>query len=163
GTGNVTLWPEPEISWPASLHAYAGEEETQIVPQDGTIAGAKAVRYLVVPDSTGSILIPEVRYPFFDPGTRAYAVARVPPRTLSVAPGLGVASSRANLPPLSPRSPNWAAAMTREAWPWGWLVIVFAPPFLVLLARAFRRTGPDAPAPVPARVSATRLGKLERD
>jgi hypothetical protein len=163
GIGNVTLWPEPEISWPASLHAYAGEEETQIVPQDGTIAGAKAVRYLVVPDSTGSILIPEVRYPFFDPGTRAYAVARVPPRTLSVGPGLGIASSRATLPLLSPRSPDWATAMTREAWPWGWLVIVFAPPFVVLLARALSRTRPEAAEPVPARVSATRLGKLERD
>ena len=163
GTGNVTLWPEPEIQWPASLHAYAGEEETEIKPQDGTIAGAKTVRYLVVPDSSGSVLIPEVRYPYFDPGTRAYAVARVAPRTLSVAPGLGVAASRVSLPLLPPRGSAWAPSLTRQAWPWGWLAIVFAPPIAVLLARAARRPRPEVPEPAPVRVSATRLGKLERD
>lgn len=163
GTGNVTLWPEPEISWPPSLHAYAGEEETQIVPRDGIIAGAKTVRYLVVPDSTGSILIPEVRYPYFDPGTRAYAVARVAPRTLSVAPGLGVASSRAHLPLLSPRAPAWAASLAQEAWPWGWLAIVFLPPLVLLLVRTLRAARPETPAPAPARISGTRLGKLERE
>src|SRR4029077_17023514 len=156
GTGNVTLWPEPEIWWPASLHAYAGEEETQIVPRDGIIAGAKTVRYLVVPDSTGSILIPEVRYPYFDPGIRAYAVARVSPRTLSVAPGMGLASSRTNLPLLSPRAPGWAPALAEQAWPWGWLAIVSPPPLALLLVRTFGGGRTETPTPAPARVSGTR-------
>ena len=163
GTGNVTLWPEPAISWPGSLHAYAGEEETRIEPVDGVIGGTKAVRYLVVPDSSGSVLLPEVRYPYFDPTTGGYAVARVAPRTIVVAPGLGPAASRADLPLLAPRAPAWAPSLARRAWPWGWLLIVLAPPVVLILVRLAGRPRTRARAGAPAPAGGTRLGRLERD
>src|SRR4029077_1046392 len=93
----------------------------------------------------------------------AYAVARVSPRTLSVAPGMGLASSRTNLPLLSPRAPGWAPALAEQAWPWGWLAIVFLPPLALLLVRTFGGGRTETPAPTPARVSGTRLGRLERE
>jgi hypothetical protein len=164
GTGNVSLWPEPQVSWPASFHAYAGEEDTRIEPKDGVIAGAKTVRYLAVPDSSGSVLIPEVRYPYFDPDLKSYAVARVPPRALAVSAGLGFAATRPNLPLLVPRDPAWASIFGREAWPWGWLAVLLVPPMVVgvcrLMTRPRRPTTDAAPGP---KAWGTRLGRLERD
>lgn len=163
GTGNVTLWPEPVIAWPASLHAYPGEEDTQIETRDGTVAGTKTVRYLVVPDSSGTVMLPSVRYPYFDPAARAYAVAAVPPRAIAVAPGLGLAATRPTLPLLAPRGPAWAPLLARGAWPWGWLLIVLVPPVAVLLAIVIRRARSTPRAPSPVRPWGTRLGRLERD
>ena len=150
GTGNVTLWPEPVIAWPASLHAYPGEEDTQIETRDGTVAGTKTVRYLVVPDSSGTVMLPQVRYPYFDPVTRAYALASVPPRALSVAPGLGLSATRSILPLLAPRDGALAPLLARGAWPWGWLFIALGPPVVVLITHAVRRARslPRAAAPV---------------
>jgi len=163
GTGNVTLWPEPVVAWPASLHAYPGEEDTQIETRDGTVAGTKTVRYLVVPDSSGTVMLPQVRYPYFDPATRAYAVAAVPPRAISVAPGLGLATTRPNLPLLAPRDRAWAPFLTRGAWPWGWLFIALGPPVVVLLILVVRRARALPRVPAPVRPWGTRLGRLERD
>src|SRR5206468_8788162 len=66
GVGNVALWPEPGIRWPAGFRAYAGETGTRVEPRDGRIAGTKTFHYLVVPDSSGSFLLPEIRYPYYD-------------------------------------------------------------------------------------------------
>lgn len=163
GTGNVTLWPEPEIAWPPSLHAYTGEDETTVDPQAGVIAGTKTVRYLVVPDSAGSVLLPEIRYPYFDPTTGAYVTARVAPRTLAVAPGIGIAATRPVLPLLAPGAPALSLRLARAWWPWGWLVVFALPPLVVLVDRARRRPravpAPTAPGPQ----SGTRLGRLERE
>src|SRR2546425_13297643 len=65
GVGNVALWPEPGIRWPAGFRAYAGETGMRVEPRDGRIAGTKTFHYLVVPDSTGSFLLPEIRYPYY--------------------------------------------------------------------------------------------------
>jgi len=163
GMGNVTLWPAPVIAWPSSLHAYPGEEDTQIESRDGTVAGTKMVRYLVVPDSSGSVMLPEVRYPYFDPATRAYAVASVPPRTIAVGTGMGVAAARPSLPLLTPRDPAWAPFFTEEAWPWGWLAILLVPPVLALVGLGIRRARSAPRAAAPPRAWGNRLGRLERD
>ena len=163
GTGNVALWPAPAIAWPSSLHAYPGEEDTQIESRDGTVAGTKTVRYLVVPDSSGNVLLPEVRYPYFDPGTRAYAITSVPPRVISVGAGMGLAAARQSLPLLPSEDPAWAPFFIEEAWPWGWLAIALVPPFLGLLGVTIRRARLAPRPPAPARAWGTRLGRLERD
>lgn len=163
GTGNVTLWPAPVIAWPPSLHAYPGEEDTQIESRDGTVAGTKTIRYLVVPDSSGSVVLPEIRYPYFDPGARAYAVSTVPPRVIPVGAGMGLAAARQNLPLLAPRGPAWAPFFMEAAWPWGWLAIALVPPFVGLLGVIIRRARSARRTPAPVRAWGTRLGRLERD
>src|SRR2546426_781267 len=66
GIGNVALWPEPTLRWPAGFRAYPAQTTTLLGPRDGLVAGTKTFRYLVVPDSAGSFLLPDVRYPYFD-------------------------------------------------------------------------------------------------
>jgi hypothetical protein len=164
GAGNVALWPEPAIHWPRGFRPYPGETGMRITPRDGRIAGTKMFHYLVMPDSAGSFLLPEVRYSYYDLAAGTYRAATVAPRALAVAPGIEPHAARA-LPPLARgRTPAWADELARGLVPWGWLLLLVGPPLLVWLGRR-RRAGarvegeapPAAPAPV------TRLGQLERE
>jgi len=162
GAGNVALWPEPVIRWPAGFRPYPGETAMRIAPRDGRIAGAKTFHYLVMPDSAGSFLLPEVRYPYYDLTAGDYRSATIAPRALAVAPGIEPQAARA-LPSLARgRAPAWADELARGFVPWGWLVLVVGPPLLVWLRRR-RGTVADVPAAPPAAPAPlTRLGQLER-
>ena len=164
GAGNVALWPEPSIRWPPGFRPYSGETGMRIAPRDGRIAGTKVFHYLVMPDSAGSFLLPEVRYPYYDLAAGEYRAATVAPRPLAVAPGIEPHAARA-LPPLARgRAPAWADELARSFVPWGWLVLLVGPPLLVWRRRRRGMSaaipGTAAPA-VPARL--TRLGHLERE
>jgi tetratricopeptide (TPR) repeat protein len=163
GAGNVALWPEPVIRWPAGFRPYPGETAMRIAPRDGRIAGSKTFHYLVMPDSAGSFLLPEVRYPYYDLTAGDYRSATIAPRALAVAPGIEPQAARA-LPSLARgRAPVWADELARGFVPWGWLVLVVGPPLLIWLRRR-RGTVVDAAgtAPPAAPAPLTRLGQLER-
>jgi len=174
GVGNVALWPEPGIRWPAGFRAYAGETGMRVEPRDGRIAGTKTFHYLVVPDSTGSFLLPEIRYPYYDMAAGAYGAATAAPRALAVAPGTEPRAARA-LPPLMPGTAEvWSDALARDLAPWGWLALLVGPPLVAWLWR--RRAAREVAAADelaqdggagsdggggPARPG--RLGRLERE
>jgi len=161
GVGNVALWPEPAIRWPAGFRAYAGETGMRVTPRDGRIGGTKTFHYLVVPDSAGSFLLPDVRYPYYDIAAGRYAAAATAPRALAVAPGIEPRAARA-LPPLArPAIAVWSDALARDLIPWGWLALLVGPPLVAWLSR--RRGAPRlAPDALAAAAPLTRLGRLER-
>jgi SH3 domain-containing protein len=162
GVGNVALWPEPALRWPRTFRAYAGETAMRVEPRDGRIAGAKTFHYLVVPDSAGSFVMPEVRYGYYDVTAGDWATAILAPRTLAVAPGLEPRAARA-LPALARgRTPQRLDDLARGLVPWGWLALVVGPPLIAWLWRRRRDAEPvvqDAPGPV----ALTRLGRMERE
>jgi len=162
GAGNVALWPEPVIRWPAGFRPYPGETAMRIAPRDGRIAGSKTFHYLVMPDSAGSFLLPEVRYPYYDLTAGDYRSATIAPRALAVAPGIEPQAARA-LPSLARgRAPAWADELARGFVPWGWLVLVVGPPLLIWLRRRRGTVADVAAAPSAAPAPLTRLGQLER-
>src|SRR5207249_4983012 len=164
GAGNVALWPEPAIRWPPGFRPYPGETGMRIAPRDGRIAGTKVFHYLVMPDSAGSFLLPEVRYPYYDLVAGDYRAATIAPRALVVAPGIEPHAARA-LPPLwRGGAAAWGDGLGRGLVPGGWLALLVGPPLLVWLRRrrGLAADGPGtatraAPAPL------TRLGQLERE
>ncbi|HEX4628305.1 MAG TPA: BatD family protein, partial [Gemmatimonadales bacterium] len=162
GTGNVALWPEPALHWPAGFRAYAGETEMRVEPQAGRIAGIKAFHYLVVPDSAGSFVMPEVRYRYYDIASGSFETAGLPARALAVAPGIEPRAARA-LPPLARRrAPAWSDEVARALVPWGWLALLVGPPLVAWLWRRRRLPAPvreSASGPPPL----TRLGRMERE
>src|SRR5439155_1676706 len=174
GAGNVALWPEPAIRWPPGFRPYPGETGMRIAPRDGRIAGTKVFHYLVMPDSAGSFLLPEVRYPYYDLVAGDYRAATIAPRALAVAPGIEPHAARA-LPPLwRGGAAAWVDELARGLVPWGWLALLVGPPLLVWLRRrrggalgargadAVRR-GPDAECgSVVRRGRAARRGRLVR-
>ena len=161
GTGNVALWPDPVVRFPPGMRAYAEAPVTTSNPRDGRVAGAKMFRWLVVPDSAGTALLPEVRYSYYDLARGAYAVARVPPRPLVIAPGDEPRAAR----PLPPLEPGAARSITDAAvqalGPGEWLAILILPPLAAWAAR--RRRRPVSAAAAPRRAQLSRLGGLERD
>jgi hypothetical protein len=172
GVGNVALWPEPAIGWPAGLRAYPGATAMRIDAPDGRIAGVKTFHYLVVADSAGAFLLSAARYPYYDISAGAYAVATSAARGIAVAPGLEPRPARALPPLLGDRDPAWGDALARALEPWGWLVLLVGPPLLAWLWRR-RAATPDllGESAVAARVApvvagapaGTRLGRLERE
>jgi oxygen tolerance protein BatD len=163
GVGNVALWPEPALRWPVGFRPYPAEPEARIEWLGGRVSGSKVFRYLVVPDSAGTVALPELRYPYYDLGRGAYVVARAAPRALAVAAGAEPRAARA-LPPLELAGPEaWAGALARDLLPWGWGALLCGPPLAALLWR--RRSRPHGAAePVPAVArQLTRLGRLERE
>src|SRR3989442_788728 len=149
GSGNVALWPEPAIHWPRGFRPYPGETGMRITPRDGRIAGTKVFHYLVMPDSAGSFLLPEVRYPYYDLAAGGYPTAAVARRAPAAARGLEPRAARA-LPPLARgRAPGGGDGLARVFVPGGGLVLFVGPPLLVWLGRrraAAAPVGGTAPA-----------------
>jgi len=164
GVGNVALWPEPALRWPAGFRVYPAQTEVRIAPDAGRIAGSKTVQFLAVPDSSGSFVLPEVRYAYFDPTAGRYTAATAAPRALAVAPGAEPRAARV-LPPLLPSRGEVAVDRLARQVGWeGWLVVLLVPPLLAGLARRRRHREPAAAAvPAAGRAQLTPLGRLERE
>ena len=169
GIGNVALWPPPEpaIKWPRGFRVYPAQTEVRLAPDAGRMAGSKTFHFLAVPDSSGSFVLPEVRYPYFDATTGRYAMAAAAPRALAVAPGAEPRAARV-LPPLLPARGELAVDSLSRHLGWqGWLALLLVPPLIAWGAsRRWRR------APAAAEVTSgggaggaelTPLGRLERE
>ena len=161
GLGNVALWPEPVMRWPAGFRAYPGEATVRVEPRGGRMAGSKTFHYLVVPDSVGSFLLPEIRYAYYDFAAGDYTAARAPPRALAVAQGAEPRAARP-LPPLDrSASTTWSTGLAAGLMPWGWVVLLVGPPLLAWFGR--RRLAPRraTAAEEPGATPLSRLGRLE--
>jgi len=161
GLGNVALWPEPVMRWPAGFRAYPGEATVRVEPRGGRIAGSKTFHYLVVPNSVGSFLLPEMRYAYYDFAAGDYTTARAPPRALAVAQGAEPRAARP-LPPLDRSvSETRSTALAAGLMPWGWVALLVGPPLLAWFWR--RRMAPRraAGAEEPGAARLSRLGRLE--
>ncbi|HEY6808863.1 MAG TPA: BatD family protein, partial [Gemmatimonadales bacterium] len=162
GTGNVALWPEPALRWPAGFRAYPGETETRVASAGGRVAGTKRFTYLVVPDSAGSFVLPEARFPYYDPVAGAYAEARGASRAILVAPGLAPQAVRGVLALEGEGNEPLTSLLAHGLAPWGWLAILLLPPLAVVARRRRERPRP-APRGGAAEPALTRLGRVERD
>ena len=164
GVGNVALWPppQPDLAWPTGFRAYPAQTEVVVNPVAGRIAGSKTFHVLAVPDSAGNFVLPELRYPYFNPTTGRYETATTAPRALAVAAGAEPRAARV-LPPLLVSRGEMPADRLSRQWGWqGWLAILGVPLVIAGLARR-RRTGAPAAAAVRAGPEPTRLGRLERE
>src|SRR6266852_5220829 len=163
GVGNVALWPEPALKWPAGFRVYPAQTEVRIAAQGGRVAGSKTFRFLAVHDSSGNFVLPEVRYPYFDASAGKYETATTLPRGLAVAAGAEPRAARALPPLLSRRGERDIDRLSRQAGWQGWLAVVLVPPFVAWLARRrWRRSGAAEPARRDG-PQLTRLGRLEQE
>jgi hypothetical protein len=160
GIGNAPLWPEPALEWPRGFRVYPTETDVRVEPQSGLVAGRKTFSYLVVADSPGTFVLPEVRYPYYDFAAGRYAVARAPPQTLAVLATAEPRPARALPPLLRGAVESWPSLLVRDLGPWGWLALLLGPPLLAWVARRRHPAGATAGAKAPPLSS---LGRLERE
>ncbi len=100
GQGNVALWPQPDLRWPVGGRVYPEAAEEQLVMREGRLGGRKTFKFLLVADSAGTLTLPGLQYPFYDPAGATYRIAAAPPTPIIVAPRGNRMASRAEPPPL---------------------------------------------------------------
>lgn len=160
GGGNVALWPPPALQWPAEFRSYPEETAVRLDAPGGHVGGTKTFRYLVMPDSAGVFLLPEVRYPYYDPSVRRYQVATLAARSFVAAQGGEPRAARATPELLAPGQHDWSDALTATLWPLGWLAILFLPPLWLYLR--LRRRPPPTTTVEPEVRDPGELAALER-
>jgi hypothetical protein len=160
GGGNVALWPPPAVHWPAGFRSYPEETTVRLESPGGHVGGTKTFRYLVMPDSAGVFLLPEVRYPYYDPSVKRYRVATLAPRSLVAGQGGEPRAARATPELLTPGDHDWSDALKAGLWPFGWIAILVLPP--LALYQRLRRRAPPPPAAEPVVHDPGELAMLER-
>jgi hypothetical protein len=159
GTGNVTLWPTPEIRWPASLRVYSERTEERTTLAAGLRGGEKRFRYTIVADSDGVVTLPSVRYPTFDPVGVTVRVVVAPPFSLPVFPSTGRTGDRRPLPVTGDGSIPLATRLVRGL---PGTVIAIAAPILLFagVIQRRRRRRPIALSPLSPRDPEQELHRL---
>ncbi len=146
GEGNVALWPQPEIRWPAGVRVYPEASRERVALRDGRLGGSKTFRYLLVADSAGAVSAPVLRYPYFDPVSGRYEIATSAGPALVVAPRGNRVSSRAEPPPMRLDRRRPVALRLQQALPdSGWLAVALAFPLGYWASRRRRRRAPPPP------------------
>jgi tetratricopeptide (TPR) repeat protein len=134
GEGNTALWPAPALRWAGGARAYSDKVEEKVGVAEGRVGGTKTFRYLVVPDSVGTLTLPAVSYPYFDLAEGGYRSATLSAGIVPVGPGGGTTTSTALPPPLMrPGAPAILPRLGRAVPDWGWLLVLLAPPALLAL------------------------------
>jgi hypothetical protein len=128
GEGNTALWPAPAVRWPAGARAYSDKVEEKVTTTAGRVGGTKTFRFLVVPDSVGTLALPAVRYSYFDLGRDSYENASLPAASVPVAPGNEATASTALPPPLlDDGSPSLAWQLGHGIPDWVWILLLLSP------------------------------------
>ncbi len=86
GAGNIKLLPRPALSIPWADVLPAGER-IELQMDDGRVRGGKQFEWVVTPRDAGTQELPAIRYAYFDPSTKRYAVAVSAPESIAIVPG----------------------------------------------------------------------------
>ena len=150
GTGNVSLFPRPALSLPWG-DAVTGAERVAIDSGLPLVQGRKDFEWIVTPRREGTLTVPAVRYPYWNPYTERYEVALTQPIDLRVGGGAlaaRVAEAVDSTPrlPLRPRY-RGAIAPPLATSPVFWGILAAMPlPTLALALRQRPRRARAAPA-----------------
>lgn len=92
GRGNLQSVTLPPLNPPAAFRAFDPEVADKPNNSRSHVGGTRVVEYTLVPQQTGSFVLPEIVVPYFDPETRKYDEMRVDDITITVRPGTGGAN-----------------------------------------------------------------------
>lgn len=101
GTGNLRNLAVPRLPEVRGLKVYDPTPTDKVSVTHGRFGGRRSLAYVVMPERTGTLTIPAVVMPFFNPATGSYESASTQPLTLVVGAGNGVASAASGAPPAS--------------------------------------------------------------
>lgn len=87
GRGNLRNIVLPPLTGPAPLRIYDPTAADKMANSKGKVGGRRTQEYLVMAQQTGSFTLPALSFPFFNPETGRYEVAKSEPVTLTVLPG----------------------------------------------------------------------------
>jgi hypothetical protein len=158
GDGNVRALAPPRLPELPGARRFEPTLADEVAAKAGRLAGSRTLETVLVPAAAGILAIPPLEWPFFDPRSGRYEVARTRALRVEVLPGAppaaapaaaGAAALAAALHPLRPEG----ALAPRAAPPWRrapFLALVAVPPLLfaaLVLRDGWRRRATEgAPA-----------------
>ena len=92
GRGNVQGIQLPSLGAPAAFKVFEPEITDKANTSKSHVGGTRTVEYTLVPQQTGTFVLPSITVPFFDPEARKYDEMRVDEITIKVKPGAGGAN-----------------------------------------------------------------------
>ena len=158
GVGNVALWPPPVIEWPEGARGYPDRPQDLIRQPGGVIQGEKRFRFSVLADSAGSLVLPRVRYEYYDLRARQWDAAVAEPMILPVQPADASADRRGAIG-LMLTGPGIAAGLHLPTGSWP-LLLFLIPPIGFLISRLGFRVGRRSTTPGSAPMGQQRLRGL---
>lgn len=165
GIGNVKLFPRPDVAIDWAAVVPSGER-VSVDSSSRAVRGTKEFDWVLTPKVAGELEVPSFRYPYFDPATQQYAVARTAPDTITV--GAGVFLAADTMPKDSTIAPPPIRVADRGSLPPAlherplfWVIVAGAPApaLLVALLAAFARVRARR---LPARVRLRALARGRR-
>ena len=150
GAGNVKLFPAPRLDIPWA-NLVRADERVQVDSTARKIRGAKEFDWVLTPKVAGELDVPPIRYGYFNPDTRRYAVATAAAERVSIAPGFLAVADTLRSEPLLPIRALYRGPAGRppheEAYFWLMLALAPIPAFAGRLRRAPGRiAAPNAAA-----------------
>jgi hypothetical protein len=89
GKGNVQAVTLPRLKVPPGLKAYEPETRDRTEVRGNGIFGERVVEYTLLPQQTGTFVLPSMSLEYFDPATRAWQTAQAEALSLIVTPAAG--------------------------------------------------------------------------
>ncbi len=86
GTGNIKTVPAPTVPTLLNMAIYDPQITDAIGVVDSKVRGSRTYEYVIIPSKEGDWTIPAIDYPYFEPQTESYQVARTVPITINVVP-----------------------------------------------------------------------------
>jgi hypothetical protein len=92
GKGNLKNAGVPPLTGPSSLKIYEPQTNDKLTSAHGVLGGRRIIEYIVLPQQTGTFVLPELSIQFFNPESKKFEESRTDKITLTVSPGAGGAN-----------------------------------------------------------------------
>ncbi len=86
GHGSPSLASPPLFPENPDFELFDQTEETERIPGKGEPAGTKSIEYLLRPKRSGTLKVPALRYPIFNPKSEGFEILTTDPVRIQVAP-----------------------------------------------------------------------------
>lgn len=84
GAGNLKILQAPQLALPKHLQSYPPNVTENIDNNGNTLQGDKNFEYLIVPDATGTYILPPVEFSYFDIEKNDYVTYKIPLQDINV-------------------------------------------------------------------------------
>ncbi len=157
GEGNLSLWGAPAVEWPRGVRVYPDRVDEAPDWRGARLGGTRRFRFLLLPDSAGTITLPAIRLAHFDPLQRAYRTATAAPVLVPILPSIAAAEPRPLPALLLARPAAWPHRLVHRQ-PWLLFLAGGLAPLLGLGVRRARGRAAVRQRPPPAQA----LTRFER-
>jgi len=87
GKGNVQTVQLPALNAPAAFRTYDPEAKDTTEAKGNALMGQRTLEYTLLPQQTGTFVLPALRLEYFDPSSKSWETTSVEPVPITVEPG----------------------------------------------------------------------------